>query len=138
FASGIGGCATAPAEGGRAAKGPPAPARDWVFLHLSDTHWGFSGPPNPEAATTLKTAVAAINALSIDPDFVVFTGDLTHTTDDPVLRRARMREMKAIVANLKVKRLHFLPGEHDAAPDRGEAFREIFGPSRWSFDHEGV
>jgi hypothetical protein len=137
FASGIGGCATAPSDA-RVLPKAPSPTRDFVFLHLSDTHWGFEGPPNPEAAVTLKRAVAAINAASIEPDFVVFTGDLTHTTDDASVRRRRLREFLAITGDLKVKRRFYLPGEHDAAPDRGEAFREIIGPTRWSFDHEGV
>src|SRR5712664_1995136 len=51
---------------------------DFFFVQLSDSHWGFKGPPNPEAANTLRQAVAAVNALASAPDFVVFTGDLTH------------------------------------------------------------
>src|SRR5258707_7608069 len=35
---------------------------DFFFVQLSDTHWGFKGPPNPEAANTLKQAVHAGNA----------------------------------------------------------------------------
>src|SRR6266853_564347 len=31
---------------------------DFFFLQMSDTHWGFSGPPNPDAAVTLEKAVA--------------------------------------------------------------------------------
>lgn len=129
FASGLAGCA------GYAT----ARARDFYFVQLSDTHWGFSGPAvNPEAATTLRRAVAAVNALTAPPDFIVFTGDLTHTTDDPQVRRERMREFKAIVTELKVRDIHFLPGEHDAALDRGAAFQEFFGPTHYSFDHQGV
>jgi len=49
-------------------------------VQLSDTHWGFKGPVlNPDADGTLQKAVAAVNALSFEPDFIVFTGDLTHT-----------------------------------------------------------
>src|SRR6185312_10594008 len=62
----------------------------------------------------------------------------THTTDDPLERRRRMNEFRAMVRDPKVKELRFLPGEHDAALDRGEAFREVFGPTRWSFDRGGV
>jgi predicted MPP superfamily phosphohydrolase len=88
---------------------------DFFFVQLSDSHWGFKGPPNPEAANTLRQAVAAVNALSSAPDFVVFTGDLTHTTDDEAERRKRMREFKAIVADLKTPVQHYMPGEHDAS-----------------------
>jgi hypothetical protein len=115
-----------------------AAAIDFSFVQLSDTHWGFSGPPNPEAANTLRQAVAAVNALSRHPDFVVFTGDLTHTTDDEVERRRRMAEFKGIVAGLRVKTRYFMPGEHDAALDGGKAYREAFGHSRYSFEHQGV
>jgi 3',5'-cyclic AMP phosphodiesterase CpdA len=136
YASGLVGCAGASASGAAPLATPPA--RDFFFLQLSDTHWGFQGPPNPQADVTLEQAVAAINGVQTLPDFVVFTGDLTHTTDDPGLRRARMARFKEIVSALRVKDVRFLPGEHDAAPDHGEAYREAFGATRWSFDHEGV
>src|SRR5258706_10005658 len=87
--------------------------QDFFFLQLSDTHWGFSGPPNPEADVTLKRTVETINSVELEPDFVVFTGDLTHKTDDPGERRRRMAEFKEIVHGLKIKNLKFLPGEHD-------------------------
>ena len=129
FASGLAGCASY----------GTAKARDFHFVQLSDTHWGFNGPAvNPESGTTLKRAVAAVNALAQPPDFIVFTGDLTHTTDDPQVRRTRMREFRAIVADLNVRDVHFLPGEHDASLDRGAAFQEFFGPTHYSFDYRGV
>jgi hypothetical protein len=111
---------------------------DFYFVQLSDTHWGFSGAANPDAQNTLRHAVAAVNALAVPPDFIVFTGDLTHTTDDPAERRRRMAEFKRIAAGLKVKTVHFLAGEHDAALDNGAAFKELFGPTSYSFDHKGV
>src|SRR5215831_19096833 len=90
FASGLAGCAS------RAAT-----AQEFQFVQLSDSHWGFEGPKvNPEARTTLPRALAAVNALSEQPDFIVFTGDLTHSTDDPQERRKRLREVKAMVADL--------------------------------------
>jgi hypothetical protein len=114
-------------------------ASDFHFVQLSDAHWGFNGPAvNPEAGSTLKRAVAAVNSLAMPPDFIVFTGDLTHTTDDPQIRRSRMREFKAIVADLNVRNIHFLPGENDASLDHGAAFQEFFGPTHYSFDYQGV
>lgn len=111
---------------------------DFYFVQLSDSHWGYSGPANPDAQNTLRKAVATVNALDVKPDFIVFTGDLTHTTDDPAERRRRMAEFKTIVAGLDVKTIHFLAGEHDASLDRGAAFIENFGPTHYSFDHKGV
>ncbi len=111
---------------------------DFYFVQLSDMHWGFEGPPNPDAKGTLKKAVTAVNSLEQQPDFIVFTGDLTHTTDDPKERRKRMAEFRGIVSELKVKDLRFLPGEHDASLDRGEAYQEFFGKTQYTFDHKGV
>jgi hypothetical protein len=138
FASGLIGCSSGAMPVAAAPKGGAARDEDFFFLQLSDTHWGFEGAPNPEAATTLKTTIATINRVEDKPDFIVFTGDLTHTIDDGDVRRARMREFKEIVAALNVKRLLFLPGEHDAAPDRGAAYKEYFGDLHYSFDHKGI
>ena len=113
-------------------------AQDFYFVQLSDTHWGFEGEPNPDAKVTLEKAVASVNALSPAPDFIMFTGDLTHTTDDPAERRRRMGEFKEIIGALKVKDVRFIPGEHDASLDRGAAFKEFFGKTIYSFDYKGV
>jgi hypothetical protein len=134
FASGLFGVA-----GAGATEARPGEAGDFVFVQLSDTHWGFSGDTvNPEAKNVLKKAVAAVNGLQTQPDFVVFTGDLTHNTEDAHERRARMGEFRDIVKDLKVKTLHFMPGEHDASLDNGAAFKEFFGDAHYSFDHKGV
>lgn len=127
FASGLAGCAT------RAGR-----QDDFYFVQLSDTHWGFQGPPNPDAAVTLKKAVAAVNALERQPDFIMFTGDLTHTTDDPVERRKRLAQFREIAGELKARNVRFMPGEHDAALDNGAAYQEFFGATNYSFDHNGV
>ncbi|HXZ55121.1 MAG TPA: metallophosphoesterase [Burkholderiales bacterium] len=129
FVSGLSGCA---GMGG-------AKDEDFYFVQLSDTHWGFKGPAlNPDADGTLQKAVAAVNALSFEPDFIVFTGDLTHTTDDPAERRRRLAQFREIVGGLKNRNVRFMPGEHDASLDYGKAWKEFFGPSYYSFDHKGV
>jgi 3',5'-cyclic AMP phosphodiesterase CpdA len=141
FASGLVACAPGNAVGGPRVAGPPPPpppSDDFFFLQLSDTHWGFKGAPNPQADVTLEHAVATINAVDVRPDFVVFTGDLTHTTDDAAERKMRLARVKEITSALKVKEVRFLPGEHDAAPDHGDAYREAFGEMHYSFDHKGV
>ncbi len=127
--------------------GPPAAAarrksarddQDFFFLQISDTHWGYSGPANPRADVTLPRVVDTINAGSIKPDFVMFTGDLTHNTADAADRRKRLAEFGRISGGLQVPKVRLIPGEHDAAADRGEAFREAFGPTHYTFDHKGV
>jgi len=112
---------------------------DFLFFQLSDTHWGFGDPKiNPDFAGTLKKAIAAVNSMSVQPDFIVFTGDITHTTDDPAVRRKRMAEARDIIGGLKVKTVRFLAGEHDAGLDNGAAFQEYFGKTHYTFDHKGV
>ena len=127
FVSGLAGCASQAGAG-----------QDFYFVQLSDVHWGYQGPANPDAAHTLRQAVATVNALQTPPEFIVFTGDLTHTTDDPTERRRRLAEFKSIVADLKVRSVRFMPGEHDAGLDSGAAYQEFFGASHYSFDHRGV
>ena len=130
FASALPGCASYADTGGA--------QKDFFFVQLSDTHWGYEGPANPQASQTLRKAVASVNAMATAPDFIVFTGDLTHTTDDPAERRRRLAEFKSIVAPLKVKNVRFMPGEHDASLDRGAAYKEFFGETFYTFDHKGV
>jgi 3',5'-cyclic AMP phosphodiesterase CpdA len=130
FVSGLAGCSS---------MAERSDAKEFYFVQLSDSHWGFKGPKvNPDAEGTLKKAVAAVNSLAQQPDFIVFTGDLTHTTDDPQERRKRLAEFRQIVSELKVKNVHFMPGEHDASLDHGEAYQEFFGKTHYTFDHQGV
>jgi 3',5'-cyclic AMP phosphodiesterase CpdA len=112
---------------------------DFFFVQLSDSHWGFNDPKiNPDATGTLKKAVAAVNSMKSRPDFIVFTGDITHTTDDPKERRKRMSEARDIIGELKVNNIKFMPGEHDASLDNGEAFQEFFGKTHYTFEHKEV
>ena len=134
------GSAIAPPAAAQPGYGAPATAaaEDFFFVQLSDTHWGFKDDTiNPDAAGTFKKVVTAINALSRQPDFIVFTGDMTHTTDDPKERRARMAAMRDMIGTLKVKDVRFAPGDHDAQKDRGEAYQEFFGKLNYTFDHKG-
>jgi predicted phosphodiesterase len=136
--AGLGGVVFASALPGFGAVARAA-ADEFYFVQLSDLHWGFKGPAiNPDAEGTLPKAIAAVNALPEQPDFVVFTGDITHTTDDEKERRTRMAKAKEIIGGLKVKQIYFLAGEHDASLDSGAAFKELFGKTTYTFDHKGV
>ncbi len=118
---------------------PGIKSKDFFFVQLSDSHWGFEGDKiNPDAKGTLIKAVNEVNSLKQKPDFVIFTGDLTQTTDDVIVRKARMKEFQQIVAELDAKIVHFMPGEHDASLDKGETYKEYFGKTYYSFDHKGV
>ena len=80
----VSGCASTMGSGTAAAD------NDFYFVQLSDSHWGFEGPAiNPDAQGTLKKAVAAVNGLARQPDFVMFTVMFTSsvvfaTSDSPV------------------------------------------------------
>jgi hypothetical protein len=129
FASGLGLTSRGSASGGN----------DFFFLQLSDTHWGFAGQAvNPDSEGTLKKAVAAVNGLNDQPDFIMFTGDLTHVTDDDKERRTRLAGFRDIAGGLKTKNVRYMPGEHDAGLDGGEAYREFFGETHYTFDHKGI
>ena len=130
FASGLAGCSGVSSR---------SASDEFFFVQLSDAHWGFNGPKvNPDAGGTLQKAVAAVNSLEQVPDFIIFTGDLTHTTDDPKERRSRMAQFREIVSQLNVKNVRFIPGEHDASLDNGAAYQEFFGQTHYTFDHKGV
>lgn len=138
---GMGGVVYMSAIGGQAALSMPIrqTTKDFFFVQLSDCHWGFEGAKiNPDAKGTLVKAVKEVNSLQQKPDFIVFTGDLTQTTDDTSVRKARMREFKQIVAELDSKLIYFMPGEHDASLDQGETYKDYFGETHYTFDHKGV
>jgi 3',5'-cyclic AMP phosphodiesterase CpdA len=109
----------------------PAPFR--VF-QLSDTHVGWDGALG---TTAFERAVDVVNGLAPAPDLVLFTGDLTHDTEKPGEHAERMRRFQEIAGRLKVPKVYQVPGEHDAGLDGGELFRNVFGPTFYSFDHKG-
>lgn len=136
---GVGGVVFLSGLNAPAALSLAAPRKDFFFVQLSDTHWGFEGAKvNPDAKGTLLKAIKEVNSLKQKPDFVVFTGDLTQTTDDTNQRKARMKEFRDIVSQLDVQTIRYMPGEHDASLDNGETFKEFFGQTHYTFDHKGV
>src|SRR5437773_8224240 len=108
------------------------------FVQLSDTHVGFSGPLNPLGTQAFEQAVDLINGLKERPDLVLFTGDLTHDSENPGEHADRMRLFQKIASRLKVPLVKSVPGEHDAGLDGRRLFRDAFGETHYSFDHRGV
>lgn len=108
------------------------------IVQLSDTHVGFQGPPDPLGTKAFERAVDVINALDPQPELILFTGDLTHDSDDPAEHARRFATFKSISGRLRVKKRMHVPGEHDAALDGGVLFRENFGETHYSFDHRGA
>lgn len=108
------------------------------IVQLSDTHVGFNGPPDPLGTKAFERAVEVINALDPQPELILFTGDLTHDSEDPAEHAKRFRRFQEIAGELRVKTRYHVPGEHDAALDGGVLFRQAFGEMNYSFDHRGV
>ena len=106
-------------------------------MQLSDTHWASMALVNPGGKYVAESRRGGQRPRCA-ADFIVFTDDLTHTTDDPAERRRRLAQFKEIAGGLKNKNVRFMAGEHDASLDRGEAWSEFFGPTHYTFDHKGV
>ncbi|HEY9601268.1 MAG TPA: metallophosphoesterase [Allocoleopsis sp.] len=90
------------------------------FVQISDTHIGFNKPANEHVTDTLQKAIAAINALPVQPAFVVHTGDISHLSKPEEFDLA-----KQLLSQLKAP-LFTLPGEHDTIGDRGKAYEKAF------------
>ena len=121
-----------------AAKGLAAPhgfqpveVGGFRFAYLSDTHLCQRKLTDRFVRAMLR-AVDDLNALSPQPDFVLFGGDLAQLggREELELGAAMLRSIKAPVK--------MVAGEHDWFLDLGERWRELFGPPTYSFDHKGV
>src|SRR5574340_534694 len=108
------------------------------FVQLSDAHVGFHGPPDPLGTKAFERAVEMVNALPQRPDLVLFTGDLTHDSEDKDVHAGRMKQFKEIAGRMNVPKLMVVPGEHDAGLDGGALFRDFWGTTNYSFDHRGI
>ncbi len=108
------------------------------FIQLSDAHVGFNGPPDPLGTKAFERAVEIVNQLPQRPDLVLFTGDLTHDSEDKDIHSQRMKQFMEISKRMNVPTIKYVPGEHDAGLDGGALYRDIFGESYYSFDHRGV
>jgi 3',5'-cyclic AMP phosphodiesterase CpdA len=123
-------------EGGDAAR--PA-AGTFSFVQISDSHIGFSRPPNTDVTATLQEAVARINALPQQPAFVLHTGDLTHLATPQ-----EFDTVAQVLRGLRAGQIYCVPGEHDIFTDEARSYleryggREVRGTGWRSFDHRGV
>ena len=110
----------------------------FTFVQLSDAHVGFNGPPDPLGTKAFERAVELINQLPKRPDLVLFTGDLTHDTEDKDVHAQRMKQFQEISKRINVPLIKCVPGEHDAGLDGGAMYREFLADTYYSFDHRGV
>jgi 3',5'-cyclic AMP phosphodiesterase CpdA len=119
------------------ASTPKQRAEDFSFIQISDSHIGFNKAANPDVTGTLQKAVDKIRAASSVPDFLIHTGDLTHTS-----KGSEFDTMDQVLLGTK-RNIFYVPGEHDTSEDDGKLYLERYGKGTagngwYSFDHKGV
>jgi len=109
---------------------------DFSFVQISDSHIGFNKLANADVTATLQAALDKIDALPKTPDFLIHTGDLTHSS--------KPSEFDTLAQALGSKRqVFYVPGEHDTSVDDGKMYLDRYGKGSlgngwYSFDHHGV
>jgi 3',5'-cyclic AMP phosphodiesterase CpdA len=110
----------------------------FTFVQISDSHIGFSKPANPNVTATLEAIVDKIDALPRRPDFVIHTGDLTHTS-----KASEFDMLTQVLKEIHVPHIFYVPGEHDTAMDDGKQYLALYGKGTqgrgwYSFDYKGT
>ncbi len=101
------------------------------FAWISDTHL-YPKSVNSRFVDKCVRAAKEIQAMDPPVDFLIFGGDIAQ------LGRANELELgNEILKDIKAKKV-FIPGEHDWYYDLGKKWRDMFGPTHWTFDHKGV
>lgn len=108
------------------------------FAQISDSHMGFNKPANQDVAGTLQAAVDKINALSVAPEFLLHTGDISHLS-----KPEEFDAVDQILKGTSAKDVFYVPGEHDVLNDDGKQYLERYGKGSkgagwYSFDKKGV
>jgi 3',5'-cyclic AMP phosphodiesterase CpdA len=108
------------------------------FVQISDSHMGFNKPANPDVGATLQATIEKINALPQEPDFIIHTGDLSHTS-----KPGEFDTLDQMLKSAKPKEVFFVPGEHDTSTDDGKQYLERYGKNTkgrgwYSFNHKDV
>jgi len=108
------------------------------FVQISDSHIGFQKPANPDTSATLQAAIDKINNLPQEPEFLIHTGDLSHTS-----KAAEFDTLDQLLKGARPKQVFFVPGEHDTATDDGRQYLERYGKGTkgrgwYSFNHKDV
>ena len=108
------------------------------FAQISDSHMGFNKAANTDVAGTLQAAVDKINALSIAPQFLLHTGDISHLS-----KPEEFDAVDQILKSATAKDVFYVPGEHDVLNDDGKQYLERYGKGSkgagwYSFEKKGV
>lgn len=117
----------------RAAEEARVAGGGFYFAQITDTHWAAKG-----TVGLTRKAVAAINKLPVDVEFVVHTGDIFADSirDEGVVREG-LQAMRALKAPV-----YYVPGNHDllegAREETERLFRKHFGDVAGKVEIRGV
>jgi 3',5'-cyclic-AMP phosphodiesterase len=106
------------------------------FVQISDSHMGFNKPANPDVRATLNATIEKINALPHEPEFIIHTGDLTHSS-----KTSEYDTLDEMLKSARPKQVFYVPGEHDTSTDDGKEYLERYGKAAkgrgwYSFNHK--
>ena len=123
--------------------GAQSPAKgELFFVQISDSHIGFSKAANADVTTTMQAAIAKINALPVQPSFLLHTGDISQ-----LAKPSEFDTADQVLHDSRTKDVFFVPGEHDVGTDNGASYLDRYGKTSqraggaggwYSFDHTGV
>src|SRR6202007_2433003 len=94
---------------------------DFSFVQISDSHIGFNKPANTDVTATLQAALDRIGASPTTPDFLIHTGDLTHSS-----KPAEFDTLAQVLGGSR-KQVFYVPGEHDTTVDDGKMYLDRYG-----------
>ncbi len=138
FAGGVASSSLFAATGHQAVGHHDGRSGDFTFVQISDSHIGFDKAANADVTATCQAAIDKINALPVEPDLIIHTGDLSHLS-----KPREFDTLDQVLKGAKQKQVFYVPGEHDVAVDNGQQFLERYGQGTkgagWhSVDHKGV
>jgi 3',5'-cyclic-AMP phosphodiesterase len=108
------------------------------FVQISDSHMGFNKPANTDVVATLQAAIDKLNAVPGEPAFMLHTGDISHLS-----KPSEFDTVDQMLKGAKVRRVFYVPGEHDVLEDNGRQYLDRYGKGTqgggwYSFDTKGV
>src|SRR5438552_7759950 len=123
---------------GKLKDGTRLPKGDFSFVQISDSHIGFNKPANPDVLGTLQAAISKINAMPVEPSFILHTGDLSH-----LAQADEFDTLDQSLKSAKTGKIFYVPGEHDVLNDNGKQYLQRYGKETkgngwYSFDFNGV
>jgi 3',5'-cyclic AMP phosphodiesterase CpdA len=118
----------------RVAFGAGSGKEDFTFAHISDSH--ITHMKKNEFVRNwdrgLIRAIAEVNLMTPQPDFVIYGGDLAQLG-----KKEEIDHALELMSKLRSK-VYYVMGEHDYYLDMGKHWESRLGPQWYSFDHKGV